>query len=52
MTNLDVLAIAGTEFRDAVRWYRSQSPPIARRFALTVKAAMAAIHESPTAYPR
>ena len=52
MIDLDVLDIAKDEFRDAVRWYRGQSQPSARRFALEVRSAIASINEFPTRHPR
>jgi plasmid stabilization system protein ParE len=51
-TDLDLLEIAKSEFRDAVRWYRSESPSVARRFALEVKAAIASIGSHPRRHPR
>jgi plasmid stabilization system protein ParE len=52
MTNVDVLPIAQLEFREGFRWYRERSGRAARRFALEVKAAIAAIRQDPERFPR
>jgi plasmid stabilization system protein ParE len=52
MNKLELLDIAKSEFRDAIRWYRVQSPDVARRFALEIRAAVTAIREHPTRYLR
>jgi plasmid stabilization system protein ParE len=50
--NVEVLASAAREFRDALRWYREKSETAARRFAIEVTAAIAAIEERPDSYAR
>jgi plasmid stabilization system protein ParE len=52
MNNLDLLEIAKSEFREAIRWYHAESPESARRFALEVKSAVLAIREYPTRFHR
>ena len=52
MHNVDVLAIARVEFRDAVHWYRNHSSRASRRFALAVKSAIASIRDNPDQHPR
>jgi plasmid stabilization system protein ParE len=52
MIKVDVLPIAQLEFREGLRWYRERSMRAARRFALEVKATIAAIREDPERFPR
>ena len=52
MIKVDVLPIAQLEFREGLHWYRERSMRAARRFALEVKAAIAAIREDPERFPR
>lgn len=52
MNNLDILEVAKSEFREAIRWYRDRSPVAARRFALEAKSSVVAIRDHPTRYPR
>jgi hypothetical protein len=51
MIKVDVLLIAQLEFREGLHWYRERSMRAARRFALEVKAAIAAIREDPERFP-
>ena len=51
MTPIDVLPAAQSEFREGVAWYRERNSRTARRFALEVKSAIAAIRQYPERYP-
>jgi plasmid stabilization system protein ParE len=52
MTKIDVLEQARVEFRAARQWYRELNPVAAKRFAMEVKSAIAAIRRNPDWYAR
>ena len=51
MRRLRLRSIAEAELAEAVTWYHSRSPEVARRFLDAIDTALAQVRESPEAFP-